>query len=157
MWEKTSVVEVGLLRLRRLVRIGSERADVNQPNDSIVGSGAGDDRPVGVANQDNGAVDPADRFFRHLDVLCRRVEAVLCRNTLIALRLQGNDQLAEARAIGPEPVAEHDGRCDPTSTSPIASMARLSFSQTSINFEKSWPKALWQGLHDRGQSRFRSL
>ena len=26
---------------------------------------------------------------------------------------------------------------------PRASMARLSFSQTSMNFEKSWPKALW--------------
>jgi hypothetical protein len=61
-----------------------------------------------VADEDNGAADSADRCFHQGDVLYRCVEAVLRSDTLIALRLKGNDQLAEARAIGPESVAEHD-------------------------------------------------
>src|SRR5882724_3839950 len=35
--------EVGLLRLRRFIGVWSERADVNQPDNTIVGSGTGDD------------------------------------------------------------------------------------------------------------------
>src|SRR5258707_2716695 len=101
--------ELGLLRLRRFIGVRSERADVNQPDNAIVGSGAGDDAAaVGVADEDNGAADPAHRCFHQGDVLCRCVEAVLRYNTLIPLRLKGNDQLAEARAIGPESVAEND-------------------------------------------------
>src|SRR5713101_7458441 len=101
--------ELGLLRLRRFIGVRSERADVNQPDNAIVGSGAGDDTSaVGVADEDNGAADPAYRCFRQGNVLCRCVEAVLRRNTFIPLRLKGNDQLTEARAIGPEPVAEYD-------------------------------------------------
>src|SRR6266478_1322191 len=101
--------EVGLLRLRRFIGVWSERADVNQPDNTIVGSGSGDDASaVGVADEDNGAADPAQRCFHQGDVLCRCVEAVLRRNALIPLRLKGNDQLAEARTIGPEPMAEHD-------------------------------------------------
>src|SRR6266446_8533647 len=101
--------EVGLLRLRRFIGVGSERADINQPGHAIVGPGAGDDASaVGVADEDNGAADAADGCFHQSDVLCRCVEAVLPGNTLIPLRLKGSDQLAEARAIGPEPVAEHD-------------------------------------------------
>src|SRR5947209_16213111 len=101
--------ELGLLRLRRFIGVRSERTDVNQPDDAIVDSGAGDDASaVGMADEDNGAADPAYRCFHQGDVLCRCVEAVLRCNTLIPLRLKGNDQLAEARAIGPESVAEHD-------------------------------------------------
>ena len=104
--EDVGLRELGLLRLRRFIGVRSERADVNQPDNAIVGSGAGDDASaVGVADEDNRAADPADRCFRQGDVLCRCVEAVLRRNTLITLRLKGNDQLAEARTIGPEPVA----------------------------------------------------
>src|SRR5262249_14364950 len=107
--EDVGLRELGLLRLRRFIGVRSERADVNQPGNAIVGSGAGYDAPaVGVADEDNGAADPAYRCFYQGDVLCRCVEAVLRRNTLITLRLKGNDQLIEARAIGPESVAEHD-------------------------------------------------
>src|SRR4029077_11437921 len=60
------------------------------------------------ADQDNGAADPAQRCFHQGDVFCRCIEAVLRRNTLIPLLLKGSDQLAEARAIGPESVAKHD-------------------------------------------------
>src|ERR1700739_1282734 len=61
-----------------------------------------------MANEDDRVADPADRCLHQGDVLCRCVEAVLRCNTLIPLRLKGNDQLAEARAIGPESVAKHD-------------------------------------------------
>src|SRR5271154_1539043 len=69
-----------------------------------------------MADEDNRARDPADCRFHQGDVLFRCVETVLRCNTLIPLRLKGNDQLAEARAIGPESVAENNawlalGRC----------------------------------------------
>src|SRR6266576_1874263 len=101
--------EVGLLRLRRFIGVWSERADVNQPDNTIVGSGSGDDASaVGVSDEDNGAAYPAQRCFHQGDVLCRCVKAVLRRNTLIPLCLKWNDQIAEARAIGPESVTKHD-------------------------------------------------
>src|SRR6201998_1524325 len=107
--EDVGLREVGLLRLRRFIGVWSERADVNQPDNTIVGSGTGDDASaVGVADEDNGAADPAQCCFHQGHILCRCVKAVLRRNTLIALRLKGNDQLAKARAIGPESVAKHD-------------------------------------------------
>src|SRR5215470_9884056 len=101
--------KLGLLRLRRFIGIRSERADVYEPGNAIVYSRASDDASaIGVADEDNGATDSADCFFRRGDVLCRCVEAVLRCNTLITLRLKGSDQLAEARTIGPESVAEND-------------------------------------------------
>ena len=101
--------ELGLLRLRRFIGVRCERGDVNQPGNTIVSSGAGNDTSaVGVADEDNGAAHPAYRCFRQGNVLCRCVEAVLRRNTFIPLRLKGNDQLTEARAIGPEPMAEYN-------------------------------------------------
>src|SRR5260370_3002586 len=107
--EHVGLREVRLLRLRRFIGVRSERANINQPGNPIVGPGAGDDASaVGVADEDNGAADAADGCFHQSDVLCRCVEAVLPGNTLILLRLKGSDQLAEARAIGPKPVAEHD-------------------------------------------------
>src|SRR6185437_5043727 len=107
--EDVGLRELGLLRLRRFIGVWCERGDVNQPDNTIVGSRAGDDASaVGVADKDNGAADPAYRFFRRGNVLCRCVEAVLRRNTFIPLRLKGNDKLTEARAISPEPMAEYD-------------------------------------------------
>src|SRR4029453_13807920 len=93
--------ELGLLRLRRFIGVRCERGDVNQPDNTIVSSGAGNDTSaVGVTDEDNGVADSAYRFFRRGNVLRRCVEAVLRRNTFIPLRLKGNDQLTEARAIG---------------------------------------------------------
>src|SRR6267142_948766 len=107
--EDVSLREIRLLRLRRFIFVGSERADINQPGNAIVGTGSGDDASaIGVADEDNGAANPADRCFHQSDILCRCVEAVLRGDTLITFRLKGSDQLAEARAIGPEPVAEND-------------------------------------------------
>src|SRR5712692_3316132 len=52
--EDVGALELGLLRLRRFIGVRSERADVNQPNDAIIVSSAGDDgSAVGVADKDN--------------------------------------------------------------------------------------------------------
>src|SRR5947209_18998919 len=54
--EDVGLREVGLLRLRRLISVRSERADVNQPDNAIVDSGAGDNSAaIGVADEDNRA------------------------------------------------------------------------------------------------------
>src|SRR5215467_9935150 len=101
--------EVGLLRLSRFIGVRCERGDVNQPDNTIVSSGAGDNTSaVRVADEDNGTADPAYGFFRHGNVLRRCVKAVLRRNAFIPLRLKGDDQFTEAGAIGPEPMAEYD-------------------------------------------------
>jgi hypothetical protein len=64
--------EIGLLRLRTLVRVRSKRADVDQPGNAILGSRAGDDRSaIGMADQNDRAADPADSCFRNGDVLSR--------------------------------------------------------------------------------------
>src|SRR5215470_9175878 len=91
--------EVGLLRLSCFIGVRRERGDVNQRDNTIVSSGAGDNTSaVRVADEDNGTADPAYGFFRYGNVLRRCVKAVLRRNTFIPLPLKGNDQLAEARA-----------------------------------------------------------
>src|SRR5262249_2704240 len=101
--------EVGLLRLRRFIGVRCERGYVNQPDDTMVSSGAGDNTSaIRVADEDSRTADSAYGFFRHGNVLCRCVKAVLRRNTFVPLRLKGDDQLTEARAIGPEPMAEYD-------------------------------------------------
>jgi hypothetical protein len=101
--------EVGLLRLSRFIGVRCECGDVNQPDNTTVSSGAGDNTSaIRVADEDNRTADPAYGFFRHGNVLRRCVEAVLRRNAFIPLCLKGNDQLTEARAIGPEPMAEYD-------------------------------------------------
>src|SRR5215472_13207166 len=84
--------EVGLLRLSRFIGVRRERGDVNQPDNTIIGSGAGNNTSaVRVADEDNRTTDPAYGFFRQGNVLRRCVEAVLRRNTFIPLRLKGND------------------------------------------------------------------
>src|SRR6266404_5203834 len=107
--EDVGLRELGLLRLRRFISVRSQRADVNQPDNAVVDSGAGDDASaVGVADEDNGAADPAYRCSHQGDVLCCCVEAVLRCNTLITLCLKWNDQLAEARTIRPKSVCEYN-------------------------------------------------
>src|SRR5258707_10808169 len=109
--EHVCLREVRLLCLRCLIGVWSERADVNQPGNAIIDSGARDDASaVGVTYEDDRAADPADRCLHQGDILCRCVEAVLRCNTLIPLCLKWNDQLAKARAVGPEPVTEYDAR-----------------------------------------------
>jgi len=92
--EDVRLREVGLLCLRCLIGVRSERADVNQACNSIIDSGACDDgSAVGVADEDNRAADPADRCLHQGNVLCHCVEAVLGCNTLITLRLKGTISL----------------------------------------------------------------
>jgi hypothetical protein len=57
--------EIGLLCLRRFIGVRSERSDINQPDNAIIGSGASNDASaVGVADQDSRPADPADCCFR---------------------------------------------------------------------------------------------
>src|SRR5215831_16282546 len=101
--------EVGLLRLSCFIGVRCERGDVNQPENTIVSSGAGDNTSaVRMADEDNRTADSPYCFLRHDNVLGRCVKAVLRRNAFIPLRLKGNDQFTEAGAIGPEPMAEYD-------------------------------------------------
>src|SRR5215510_1614147 len=61
--------EVGLLRLSRFIGVRCERGDINQPDDTIVSSGAGDNTSaVRVADEDNGTADSAYGCFRHSNV-----------------------------------------------------------------------------------------
>jgi hypothetical protein len=70
--EDVGLWEVGELRLGRLIGVRSECSDVDQAGNALVGSGAGDDgSAVGVANENNGAVDAAYRCFRSSNVLVR--------------------------------------------------------------------------------------
>ena len=51
--------EIGLLRLRSLIRVWCKRTDVNHAHNAIVGSSAGDHAStVRVANEDNRVADP---------------------------------------------------------------------------------------------------
>jgi len=61
-----------------------------------------------MADENNRTADPAYGFFRHGNVLRRCVKAMLRRNAFIPLRLKRSDQLTEARAIGPQPMAKYD-------------------------------------------------
>ena len=58
-----------------------------------------------VTDKDGRAADPSQR-----SVDCRDVafEGVLGRYHLVPFRLKRRDQLAEARAIGPDSVSEYD-------------------------------------------------
>jgi len=52
--------------------------------------------------------DAPQRAFHCGDVSCECVEALLGDYLLVPLRLKCRNQLAEARAVGPDTVAEHD-------------------------------------------------
>src|SRR3989441_653475 len=62
--EDVGLRELGLLSLRRFIGVRSERADINQPDNAIVGSGTGDDASaVRVPDENDWAADPAHRCF----------------------------------------------------------------------------------------------
>ena len=52
----------------------------------------------------------------------------------------------------PVPEVTIKGRSEPASSAPRASIARLSISQFSLNFEKSWMKAVWITPSRHGRS-----
>ena len=101
--------ELLLQALRRLALIRGEGGDVDQPGDAVVGArGRDDGAAVGVADENGRAGDPAQRAGDRGDVAFERVEAVLGGHHLVPVRLKRRDHLAEARAVGPEPVREYD-------------------------------------------------
>ena len=97
------------LALYGFTSIGSDRSDVNQPDNAIIGSGSSDDGPaIRVADKDGRAADAPQRAFRCGDVTCECVKAILGGDHLVPLRLKRGNHFAEARAVGPDTVAEHD-------------------------------------------------
>jgi len=65
---------------------------------------------VGVADEDGRAADLIQVVAGGGDVLDVVVEGVLRGDHLVALRLERGHHLVEARAIGKNPVAEHQAR-----------------------------------------------
>jgi len=101
--EDIGLREVRLLCLRCLVGVRSERGDVDQPRNAIVGSGAGDDASaVGVTDENRGAADPPKRAFNGGDVVHDGVEPVLGGDHNVTFCLKCGNHLAEARAVRPE-------------------------------------------------------
>ena len=101
------------LVLYRLADIRRNRSNVDEAGHAIIDSrGRDGSAAIGVTDEENGAANAVERPLHHSHVLFERLQAVLNRNDLMAVRLQCGDDLAEARAIGPDAVAEYDGRLD---------------------------------------------
>src|SRR5262249_15510135 len=66
-----------------------------------------------MADEDRRTPDPPERAFHGGDVASERVEVVLSGNHLVSFCLEDGDDLAEGRAVGPNPVDEHDARFGP--------------------------------------------
>ena len=111
MGENTCDRELVLLALRRLAFVWGERSDADQSCYALIGSRGGNEgSALGVADEDGRATDSRECVPDYSDVAFGRVEAVLAGQHLIALRLKREDQLAKARAVGPNPVGEHNAR-----------------------------------------------
>ena len=63
-----------------------------------------------MADEEDRAADAVERALHRRHILFEGVQAILDRDHLVPVGLQRRDHLAEARAIGPDAVAEHDGR-----------------------------------------------
>src|SRR5258706_5906680 len=86
--------ELFLLALRSFVGIGGECGYVNEPCNTVIGSGGGNDAStVGMANEDGRTADPAQRPFYRVHVAFESVEAVLGGHHLVTLRLKCRDDL----------------------------------------------------------------
>src|SRR5580704_2850663 len=72
-------------------------------------------------------------------------DAPACSDTRGMGALGASSSVERRPGVKTAPVAEVriKGRLEPTSAEPSVSMARLSISQTSLNFEKSWTNAVW--------------
>src|SRR6266550_2479086 len=94
--EDVRLREIRLLCLRCFVGVRSERGDVDQPGNPVIGSGAGDDASaVRVTNEDGGAADPAQRASYVGDVVRGSVEAVLGGYHLVTFSLKCRNHLAK--------------------------------------------------------------
>src|SRR6266849_8235325 len=103
-----------LLALRRLVGIRRERSDIDQSGNTVVHPrGCNDCSAVRMTNENGRAAHPSERSVDCRDVALESVETVLGRDHFVPLRLKRWDQLAEARAVGPESVGEYDALFSP--------------------------------------------
>jgi len=62
-----------------------------------------------VADEQYRTAHAVERSLHGGQVLLVGLEAVLHRDDLVTIRLQRRDHLVEARAVGPDAVAENDG------------------------------------------------
>jgi hypothetical protein len=61
-----------------------------------------------VADQNGWVANPSQRPSYRGEIAFIRIEAVLGGHHFIPIRLKRGDYLVKARALGPDPVAEHD-------------------------------------------------
>ena len=95
--EYVGVGEFAQLAIDRLVSIGCDRRDIDQPDNTVVCPRRCDDgAAVRVADKDGGTADPSQRAFHCGDVPSVRVEAVLGSYHFVSLRLKWGDHLAKA-------------------------------------------------------------
>src|SRR5258708_6139905 len=98
------------LLLYGLADIRGDRSDVDKAGHAIIDArGRYCSASVGMAHEDDRAADAVEGALHRSNVLFERVEAILNCDYLMPIRLQCGDDLAKARAIGPNAVAEHDG------------------------------------------------
>ena len=99
------------LVLHGLAGIRGDRGDVDEANDALVDARGGDGgAAIGMADEEDGAADTIERPLHRSHILLVGVQAVLDRDDFVPVRLQCRDYFAEARAVGPDAVAENDGR-----------------------------------------------
>lgn len=90
--------------------IRGDRCDVDKAGHAVIDAGSRDGgTSVGMSYEKNGAANTVERVLDHGYVCIERLQTVLNSDDLMAVRLQCGDDLAEARAVGPNAVAEHDG------------------------------------------------
>src|ERR1700758_1647441 len=98
------------LLLYGLADIRGDRSDVDKAGHAIIDArGRNGSASVGMAHEDDRTADAVERALHGSYVLFERVEAILNCDHLMPIGLQCGDHLAEARAVGPNAVAEHNG------------------------------------------------
>src|SRR5262249_15825441 len=97
------------LALRGFVSVRGESCDEDECRDPAVGPRGGDHTAtVTVPDQNRRTAHPPERVLHGGDIAGESIETVLSRDHLVTFRLKSRDHLAEARTIGPDPVAEDD-------------------------------------------------
>jgi hypothetical protein len=98
------------LVLHGFAGIRSDRCDIDEARHTLVDSrGRDGGSAIGMTDEKDRTADAVKRPLHRRHILVERVQAILNRDHLVPVGLQGRDHLAEARAISPDAVAENDG------------------------------------------------
>jgi hypothetical protein len=85
------------LVLYGLARIGGDRCDIDEARHTLIDSrGRDGGSAIGMTDEEDGAADAVERALHRRHVLFERVQAILNRDHLVPVGLQGRDHLAEA-------------------------------------------------------------